>query len=93
MDLREFRQKYKLSNSQLAEIAGCGKDLVDRWFVQSDSRKEPSPEHIARLELAEWLWESAEKEPELIRKLRAMKASIDDKKAKSAKKSVKNTKK
>lgn len=77
MEFEEFTQKYPaLSRQQIATVAGCGTALVDRWFMQGATRKQPSEDHKIRFDIADWIWQQENLEPEFIKKLRRMNPTL-----------------
>ncbi|MGG6295264.1 hypothetical protein ACQ4M4_12815 [Leptolyngbya sp. AN02str] len=58
MELADFQQHYSLSREQLARVAHCSLDTVNRWFMKpTNSRhRSPTPEHKLRFAIAHYVW-------------------------------------
>jgi hypothetical protein len=56
MDLETFTERWKVSHKELAQICFCSVDTVDRWFIKSDRRRQPSLHHKFFLGLTNKLW-------------------------------------
>jgi hypothetical protein len=56
IELEVFVERWQVSHKELAQICFCSVDTVDRWFIKTDRRREPSPHHKFFLGLANKLW-------------------------------------
>jgi hypothetical protein len=56
MDLEAFTERWKVSHKELAQICFCSVDTVDRWFIKSARKREPSFHHKFFLGLTNKLW-------------------------------------
>jgi hypothetical protein len=79
MSFEEFAAKYPhITRDEIATIAGCSIDLVNRWFMRGRTGRGPTREHMDRLSLADWLWSATDNEPEYVRYIRSVKIKMDD---------------
>lgn len=56
MELEDFVSRWKVSHKELAKICCCSPDTVDRWFIRTAKRREPTLHHKLRLGITNKLW-------------------------------------
>jgi hypothetical protein len=56
IELETFTERWKLSYKELAKICFCSEDTVQRWFVKSANRRQPTLQHKFFLALTNKLW-------------------------------------
>lgn len=63
----DFYAKWNVTHAQMAQICGCSKSTVNRWFQQSRSSQPPEPIYLRRLAEIDFLWEHYEQIPSELR--------------------------
>lgn len=82
MSFEDFAAKYPyITREEIATIAGCSIDLVNRWFMRGKTGRPPTQEHMDRLSIADWLWSCTEQEPEYVRYIRSVKVKMEERAA------------
>ena len=57
---QQFLQYWQVSYLELAQLAGCSRSTVEHWFIQGDSRREPTLTQRRRLAVVHRLWQHAQ---------------------------------
>lgn len=78
MLLQDFIEAHpQITRRQLARIAGCSVDTVNRWFMVGATAVTPTEQHLQRLAIAHWLWTQEATEPDFFKQLRQIRAEMD----------------
>lgn len=71
MELEEFLTRYPdTSRQELADIADCSIDVVDHWFMEGASHRDPTKYHKLRFALYHWIATDGQSQPEVLNQLR-----------------------
>lgn len=53
----DFYAKWNVTHAQIAQICGCSRPTVDRWFARSSNYRPPAVVYCRRLAEMDFLWE------------------------------------
>lgn len=75
---KTFKEKWKVTNDEMAELLQISRSTVEAWFLKSSNRRDPEPHYLAMLALINFTWESISNEDTTLERLRSFYDRVKD---------------